>query len=63
MNIYDKKVVKCARCNQSIGEVDYDAQIILPKCGKCTDPMPEGDDKAMYIASKYMTKKPITLDA
>lgn len=60
MNIYDKKIVRCSRCDQCIGEVDYDAEIMLPKCGQCANPLPEGDDKVLYNVSKYMFKKPTT---
>ena len=52
MNIYDKKVVRCSKCDVFIGEIDSDAEIFLPKCGKCANPKPEGDDKLRYIASK-----------
>lgn len=52
MNIYDTKPLRCSKCGKCIGEVDYDAEIILPKCGQCANPMPENDDKAMYILSK-----------
>ena len=53
MNIYDKKTIRCIRCDRFIGEIYYDAQVTFPKCGKCADPYPEGDDKAMYIVSKF----------
>lgn len=52
MNIYDTKPLRCSKCGKCIGEVDYDAEIILPKCGQCTNPIPENDDKALYILSK-----------
>ncbi len=51
MNIYDLKQVSCVNCGKIIGEVDYDAEIIRPKCGKCSNPMPEGDDKVMYTVN------------
>jgi len=54
MNMYDKKSVCCYLCDRFIGEIDEDAIVILPKCGKCENPMPEGDDKAQYIASKMI---------
>ena len=57
MNIYDTKPVKCAKCGKSIGEIDYDAEVIQPKCGNCSNPLPEGFDKLAYsinrITSKY----------
>lgn len=60
MNIYDKKSVHCSRCDRFIGEIDYDAVVILPKCGKCANPMPEGDDKVQYIVGKF-NKNPSSL--
>jgi len=60
MNIYDKKSVHCFRCDRFIGEIDYDAVVVLPKCGKCANPMPEGDDKVQYIVSKF-NKNPKSL--
>ena len=53
MNIYDKKSVRCSKCDRFIGEIDYDAMVTLPKCGRCANPTPEGDDKVQYIVSKY----------
>ena len=55
MNIYDKKSVRCSICDRFIGEIDADATVVMPKCGKCANPMPEGDDKVQYIVSKYNT--------
>ncbi len=60
MNIYDKKSVHCSQCDRFIGEIDYDAVVVLPKCGKCANPMPEGDDKVQYIVSKF-NKNPKSL--
>ena len=44
MNIYDKKIIKCTKCNKSIGEIDYDAEIVYPQCGDCADPKPHYSD-------------------
>lgn len=57
MNIYDTKVVKCSKCGKSIGEIEYDAVVTLPKCGSCANPIPEGDDKALYVISKLIKSK------
>ena len=57
MNIYDTKVVSCSKCGKSIGEIEYDAVVTLPKCGHCANPTPEGDDKALYIISKLVKSK------
>ncbi|MEX0763831.1 MAG: hypothetical protein WDZ43_06275 [Nitrosopumilaceae archaeon] len=54
MNIYDTKPVNCSKCGKSIGEIDYDAVVTLPKCGHCANPVPEGDDKALYVITKYL---------
>ena len=50
MNIYDTKTVFCKSCERSIGEIEYDAEVILPKCGSCADIKPEGD-KILYTVS------------
>ncbi|KAF6243975.1 hypothetical protein C6988_00765 [Nitrosopumilus sp. b1] len=48
MNIYDTKTVRCIECGKNIGEVDYDAEIIRPKCGQCSNPIPSAEDKFQY---------------
>jgi hypothetical protein len=58
LNIYDTKQISCSQCGVWIGEVDYDAQVILPKCGKCANPLPEGDD-ILYGINKVSNKKEI----
>lgn len=50
MNIYDTKSVYCKDCGKSIGEIEYDAKVILPECGQCANPMPEGDN-IMYTVN------------
>ncbi|MFB5597906.1 MAG: hypothetical protein ACE5RJ_02665 [Nitrosopumilaceae archaeon] len=52
MNLYDLVTVRCAKCEKPIGEIDYDAQVIRPLCGKCANPLPEGD-KILYTVSHY----------
>ena len=58
MNIYDTRTISCKDCGKAIGEIDFDAEVILPKCGKCANPMPEGD-KILYTVSaiKSASKK------
>ncbi|RDJ32425.1 MAG: hypothetical protein DWQ18_07885 [Crenarchaeota archaeon] len=53
MNIYDKKVVKCVICEKSIGEVNYDAEIIFPRCGECSDPKPHINDLIVPLERNY----------
>jgi hypothetical protein len=57
LNIYDTKQVHCYKCDRFIGEIEYDAEIIMPLCGKCANPMPEGDDKIRYTVSKFSKSK------
>ena len=52
MNIYDTKTIVCRSCKTSIGEIEYDAEVMLPQCGKCANPMPEGDN-IVYAASYF----------
>ena len=53
LNIYDTKTIRCVKCDSPIGEVDYDAEIILPKCGQCANPTPHPKDKMPYLMSHY----------
>lgn len=56
MNIYDTKTLSCIQCGKCIGEVDYDAEVIRPKCGQCANPMPYGD-QIIYAVSAMKTKQ------
>ena len=49
MNIYDTKSVSCRDCGEIIGEIDYEAEVILPRCGQCSDPSPHPKDKMPYL--------------
>ena len=51
LNIYDTRSISCASCGKVIGEVDYDAEIIYPKCGQCSNPTPHMKDKMPYLIS------------
>jgi len=65
MNIYDTRTISCRSCGKSIGEIDYDAEVILPQCGQCANPMPEGDNivyTASYFQNNTPLKKPKTLE-
>ena len=56
MNIYDKKQIKCARCDNFVGEVVYNAKIIYPLCGNCADPISDGLDKVQYTMTRLVNK-------
>ena len=49
MNIYDTKSISCRDCGKIIGEIDYDAEVILPRCGQCSNPSPHYKDKMPYL--------------
>ncbi|MEE8181281.1 MAG: hypothetical protein V3T67_05520 [Nitrosopumilaceae archaeon] len=55
MNLYDTKVIRCARCEKCMGEIDYDAEVIRPLCGQCANPLPEGDD-ILYTVSNIINQ-------
>lgn len=52
MNLYDTKQISCTKCKIPIGEIDLEAQVIRPLCGKCANPLPEGD-KILHTVSYY----------
>ena len=56
MNIYDKKSIHCCMCGKFIGEINYDAVVTLPKCGRCANLLPEGYDKVQHIANGFNKK-------
>lgn len=58
MNLYDTKSVICSSCKSVIGEIEYDVKVMLPLCGKCANPMPEGDD-ILYTASYFQNNTPL----
>ncbi len=52
MNLYDTKSIQCSRCEKFIGEIDCDASVIFPKCGKCAKQLSEESD-TIHVTSKY----------
>lgn len=48
-------------CDKCIGEVDYDAEIIFPKCGRCANPMPAIHDTRITDTDESKLKKPAIL--
>jgi len=62
MNTYDMKIIKCVRCGMYVGEVEYDAEVVFPRCGKCANPLPDGFDKLSYHVSRIM-QEPIIVKA
>ncbi len=53
MNIYDTKQISCYKCGRFIGEIDFDAVIVLPKCGDCGNPFPKRGDKLTYLKNRF----------
>jgi len=51
LNIYDTRTISCVICKQAIGEVNFDAEIIRPKCGQCANPTIHPNDKRPYLIS------------
>ena len=56
--MYDTKVIRCKKCDNTIGEIEYDAEIVLAQCGKCADPLPENDDKIMCNVNQIEIYRP-----
>ncbi|MDH3618081.1 MAG: hypothetical protein OES14_05255 [Nitrosopumilus sp.] len=52
------KTLICYNCEIPIGEIDFDALIIRPLCGKCANPIPEGDN-IRYTASHFKNNSPL----
>jgi len=54
LNIYDTKTIRCIECEKPIGEIDYDAKVIHPRCGKCDGPRPDVKDQ-LWVRMKIPT--------
>ncbi|MCV0411701.1 hypothetical protein [Nitrosarchaeum sp.] len=49
MNIHYTKTIKCITYDKAIWEVNFDAEIIRPKCGQRSNPTPDTKDKMPYL--------------
>ena len=64
LNLYDTKTIRCIECDKPIGEIDYDANVISPICGKCDDLRSYVKDKLSYrmkIPTNQKLVKPIQM--
>ncbi len=59
LSLYDTKVIHCYRCDKDIGEVDWEALVIAPKCGDCANPYPKNDDLLPRTVRKVTKTKNI----
>jgi phage FluMu protein Com len=56
--MYDTKTINCSGCGKFIGEIDYDAIITLPKCGKCSNPLVrEARIASVYVMNNSWSEK------
>jgi len=54
LNLYDTKIIRCIECDKSIGEIDYDSNVISPTCGQCDDRRPDVKDQ-LWVRMKIPT--------
>ena len=55
LNKIEVKKILCSKCGRVIGEVEEDADITFPRCGDCSNPVPEGDD-FIYTVSQMQSQ-------
>lgn len=53
MNLYDTRPINCIMCGKFIGEMECNSKIVLPRCGDCSRPKPEGDDVISYLERRF----------
>ncbi len=41
MSMYDTKIIRCVECDETMGELDFDAEVMQPRCGQCVRSMHE----------------------
>ncbi|MGQ0795410.1 MAG: hypothetical protein ACT4N5_04405 [Nitrosopumilaceae archaeon] len=56
-----KRTIRCVVCDIFIGEIDFDAQVVLPKCGHCANPILEIVDSLPILSGKIEDKTPLLL--
>lgn len=61
MNLYDRKIVNCLKCNHPIGEIEMGSKIIYPICKKCSDKELSKPDNFFMgdKSTRYLTKRMI----
>ena len=60
MNLYDRKIVNCLKCNHPIGEIEMGSKIIYPICKKCNDKELSKPNNSMKDKpTQYLTKRMI----
>lgn len=47
MNLYDKQIVRCARCKKQLGEIDLDSKVVFSICEKCDSKNPPSKSSHM----------------
>jgi len=59
--MYDTKILHCVECDETMGEIDFDAEVMQPKCAKCVILMRKIRDNLMEkITANNKMKEPIT---
>lgn len=53
MNIYYKKQISCVTCGKFIGEVDNEAKVLLPRCGRCAISDADGNDLLTFMSARF----------
>lgn len=63
MSMYDTKIIRCVECDETMGELDFDAQVMQPKCGNCVRLMEETKNNLMHVitTNNKIMKKPLEL--
>lgn len=54
MGAYERKTINCLTCGMQIGEVDGNANILLPRCGMCSILESEENEILTYIVNRFV---------